>query len=120
MTGAKKVIVFHNQLRGHSPTAGKDIRKPAFFAHIDYTEDTFKIRARELLGDEADQCLGHRMAAYKIWRGVKPVEEKPIASCDARTVQHTDRKSAVWGESGQDCVEIWGGGVLIEKKEEKI
>src|SRR3546814_11005785 len=34
MTGAKKVIVFHNQLRDNSPTAGKDIRKPAFFAHI--------------------------------------------------------------------------------------
>src|SRR3546814_15381536 len=30
------------------------------------------------------------MAAYNIWRGVKPVEEKPLAICDARTVKHTD------------------------------
>src|SRR3546814_6012614 len=90
MTGAKKVIVFHNQLRGHSPTAGKDIRKPAFFAHIDYTEDTFKIRERELLGDEDDHWLGHRMPAYNIWRGVQPVEGKPLATFDARSGERTD------------------------------
>lgn len=90
MTGAKRVIVFHNQLRDNSPTAGKDIRKPAFFAHIDYTEETFRIRAREKLGDEADHWLGKRMVAFNIWRGVYPVEEKPLAVCDARTVKQED------------------------------
>ncbi len=88
MTGAERVIVFHNQLRDNSPAAGREIRKPAFFAHIDYTEETFRIRARELLGDEADRWLDRRMAAYNVWRGIQPVEEKPLAICDARTVRH--------------------------------
>lgn len=90
LTGARKVIVFHNQLRDNSPAAGKEIRKPAFFPHIDYTEETFRIRAREKLGAEADHWLAHRMAAFNIWRGVHPVEEKPLAICDARTVKLGD------------------------------
>jgi hypothetical protein len=90
MTGAEMVIVFHMQLRDNSPKADATIRKPAFFAHIDYTEDTFRIRAREELGEEADHWLGRRMAAFNIWRGVHPVEEKHLALCDARTVRRED------------------------------
>lgn len=90
LTGARKVIVFHMQLRDNSPTAKAGLRKPAFFAHIDYNEETFRIRAREELGAEADEWLARPFAAYNVWRGVKPVREKHLAVCDARTVRIED------------------------------
>lgn len=90
LTGADKVIVFHMQLRDSGPDAAAGIRRPARIAHVDYDEDTFRLRAREVLGDEADEWLAHRFMAINIWRGVKPVENVPLAVCDARTVRHED------------------------------
>jgi hypothetical protein len=89
-TGADKVIVFHMQLRDNGPDAAAGIRKPARIAHVDYDEETFRLRTREVLGDEADYWLDQHYMAINVWRGVKPVENVPLAVCDARTIRHED------------------------------
>jgi hypothetical protein len=89
-TGADKVIGFHMQLRDSGPDAADGVRRPARIARVDYDEDTFRQRAREVLGDEADDWLAQRFMGINVWRGVKPVENVPLAVCDARTVRHED------------------------------
>ncbi|HEY9554385.1 CmcJ/NvfI family oxidoreductase [Allosphingosinicella sp.] len=102
ITGAEKVIVFHTQLRDNSPSAHTDIRRPAAVPHIDYNEDTFRLRAREEMGEEAEQWLCRRFAAYNVWRGVRPVREMPLAVADARTVREDDfRKTIIHEKPGE-------------------
>lgn len=87
VTGARKVIVFHMQMRDSAPAAAENVRRPAPIAHIDYDEETFRIRAREEMGEEAEQWLSMRFSAINVWRGIRPVEEMPLAVCDARTIR---------------------------------
>jgi len=102
LTGARKVIVFHMQLRDNSPAASTDIRRPAAVPHVDYNEDSFRLRAREELGEAADQWLSGRFAAINVWRGLRPVEEMPLALCDARTVREEDfRKTIIHEKPGE-------------------
>ena len=86
-TGAGKVIVFHMQIRDNAPGVDPSVRRPAPIAHVDYNEETFRIRAREELGEEAERWLRKPFVAINVWRGVKPVEEMPLAVCDPRTVR---------------------------------
>lgn len=93
-TGADLVITFHGQIRDNNSDVdpGK-IRKPARSAHIDYIEDTFRGHAEPILramGERPETWLNGRFAAYNIWRGLGPVEELPLAVCDARTVLPED------------------------------
>jgi hypothetical protein len=102
LTGARKVIVFHMQVRDNSESAHEDIRRPAIVPHIDYDEKTFGLRAREELGEEADQWLSRRYIALNVWRGIRPVEEWPLAVCDARTVREEDfRKTIIHEKPGE-------------------
>ncbi len=94
VTGAGKVIVFHMQIRDNAPVVDANVRRPAPIAHIDYNEETFRIRAREELGDAADYWLRKPFSAINVWRGVKPVEEMPLAVCDSRTVDMKDLHEA--------------------------
>jgi hypothetical protein len=46
---------------------------------------------RDLMGAEADDLLTRRFAVVNVWRPiVGPVEEKPLALCDARSVATGD------------------------------
>ncbi len=101
-TGARKVIVFHMHIRDNDPGAHEDIRRPAALAHVDYDENTFRLRAAEVLGDEADEWLARPFTAINVWRGVGPVEEMPLAVCDARSVDLADfRRTIIHEKPGE-------------------
>ncbi|MBM7061034.1 methyltransferase [Pseudomonas sp. UL073] len=87
LTGATRVIVFHKVGRfEQGEKEGK--RQPAANAHIDYTEESFRIWAKQELGDgpDAEKLLGKRWAAINVWRGIKAVERMPLAFVDGRTI----------------------------------
>jgi hypothetical protein len=85
-----------------SPSADSAVRRPAGVPHIDYDEDTFRIRAREELGDEADHWLERRFMCLNVWRGLRPVEEMPLALCDGRAVREGDfRKTIIHERPGE-------------------
>lgn len=86
LTGATRVIVFHKLGRYEGGEAiGR--RQPAGNAHIDYDESSFRLWARQELGDEdADRLLAKRWAAINVWRGITRVERRPLAFIDGRTV----------------------------------
>ncbi|WP_156681192.1 CmcJ/NvfI family oxidoreductase [Sphingomonas profundi] len=86
LTGASEVIVFHKLARREGgQQAGR--RQPAGNAHIDYTAESFRLWARRELGDErAERLLAKRWSAVNVWRGTHPVERRPLAIADGRTI----------------------------------
>jgi len=93
-TGASRAWVFDHTLRASTP--GNEgygaIRTPVRIAHCDYTIASGPQRVRDLLSsDEATRVLAHRFAIINVWRPLKgPVQEAPLAVCDARTVAPQD------------------------------
>jgi hypothetical protein len=93
-TGAARVWVFDHTLRASTPddVGFGLIRTPVRVAHCDYTIISGPQRVRDLLPpDEAARVLAHRFAIINIWQPLKgPVQEAPLAVCDARTVAPQD------------------------------
>src|SRR6185369_7396672 len=92
-SGAKRVLVFDHTLRSADSEMreAKQISGPVRNAHNDYTEWSGPQRVRDLLPDEADELLKHRFAVINVWRPIsEPVQESPIAVCDARTIDQND------------------------------
>jgi hypothetical protein len=97
-TGAVRVHIFDHTLRnGAVPERPSDkpgeqlIREPVLRAHADYTVKSGPQRVRDLMGYEADDLLTRRFAIVNVWRPiVGPVEEKPLALADARSIAPLD------------------------------
>jgi len=92
-TGAVRVHVFDHNVRCQ-PMAKRGengAREPVKFAHNDYTLKSGPQRMCELLPGEADSLLKHRFAEINVWRPIRgPVEESPLAVCDARSMVQQD------------------------------
>jgi hypothetical protein len=89
-TGAKRVIVFDHTIRKRLPAdlkAQTVVQRPAvMLVHSDYTVKSGPQRVRDIVPNEADALLKRRVAFYNVWKPlVRPVEELPLAMCDART-----------------------------------
>ena len=90
VTGAARVVAFDHNVRC-APMAknrenGADL--PVKFAHNDYTERSGPQRVRDLLPDEATSLLEERFAVINVWKPIRgPVEETPLAACDAQTIR---------------------------------
>lgn len=88
-TGASRVLVFDYNVRCR-PMAERGengAREPVKFAHNDYTLKSGPQRIRDLLPAEAEELLKRRFAFINLWRPVRgPVEESPLAVCDAQTM----------------------------------
>ena len=60
-------------------------------AHNDYTLKSGPQRVRDLLPEEAEALLKNRFAVINVWRPIRgPVEEMPLAVCDARSIARRD------------------------------
>lgn len=93
-TGAERVLAFDHNVRS-TPKAerGEDgAQKPVRYAHNDYTERSGPQRVRDLLPkDEAERRLAGRFAVINVWKPIRgPIEEAPLAFCDARTIDPED------------------------------
>jgi hypothetical protein len=89
-TGAARAWVFDHTLRASAD--GNDsfgaVRTPVRVAHCDYTITSGPQRVRDLLPEHvAAKVLERRFAIVNVWQPLKgPVQESPLAACDARTV----------------------------------
>ncbi|WP_295688053.1 CmcJ/NvfI family oxidoreductase [uncultured Nevskia sp.] len=89
-TSAQRVEVFDHTIRKRLPadlSAQTTVQRPAVLVvHSDYTEKSGPQRLRDLLPAEADALLTRRVAFYNVWKPLRaPVEELPLAMCDAST-----------------------------------
>ena len=93
-TSASKVLVFDHNVRCE-PMAERGengAQRPVKSAHNDYTIKSGPQRVRDLVEPaEAEQLLEQRFAVINVWKPiVGPVEEMPIAVCDARSIGKQD------------------------------
>jgi hypothetical protein len=92
-TNAARVVAFEHDVRcaPNARRAGSAVREPVKVVHDDYTEKSAPERVRLYLPDEADTLLQSRYAVINVWRPINnPVEEKPLAVCDAQTLSQED------------------------------
>ena len=89
-TGANRVIVFDHTIRKRLPadlSAQTTVQRPAvLLVHSDYTVASGPQRVKDILPEEANALLQRRVAFYNVWKPLyRPVEELPLAMCDAST-----------------------------------
>jgi hypothetical protein len=92
-TGAVKVHVFDHNVRSRPMAKRREngAQEPIKVAHNDYTLKSGPQRVRDLLPDQADTLLQHRFAVINVWRPIRgPVQESPLAVCDAQTMVQDD------------------------------
>jgi hypothetical protein len=87
LTGASEVFVFLGILRGGEDAAGGG---PALSAHVDFNEAALRQWVGRFAPDRAEALAGKRLVNLNVWRGVRPVENMPLAVCDARSVEKGD------------------------------
>ena len=92
-TGARRVVVFDHTLRDSGAASGSaTLREPVRRVHDDQTFESAPRRlARHLSVEEAAAQLHRRFAIVNFWRPIGgPVEQAPLALCDARSIEPAD------------------------------
>lgn len=93
-TAAEKVVIFDHTIRSVPKVreGAKGYREPVRRAHNDYTENSGPRRVRDHLErKEAERRLKRRFMEINVWRPIRgPLEDTPLAVCDARTVDPDD------------------------------
>lgn len=88
VSGAARVHAFDHNVRC---AERDDAANPVRFAHNDYTERSGPQRVRDLMGGEAESLLRGRVAVINVWKPiVGPVQQTPLAVCDARSIAPED------------------------------
>jgi hypothetical protein len=93
VTGCDRVHVFDHTVRASDPDLRevKQVREPASLVHNDYTSRSGFVCLRESLPEEAESLMRERFQIVNIWRPlVDPVEDHPLALCDARSLEPSD------------------------------
>ncbi len=94
LTGALEVIVFDHNVRSAVRAARGEtgVRVPVDQVHNDYTEESGPKRKREILdGAGRLDLIDRRVAFVNMWRPIiGPVQDNPLALCDARSVAPDD------------------------------
>ena len=92
-TGAVKVHVFDHNVRCRPMAKRREngAQEPVKVAHNDYTPKSGPQRVRDLLPNEAEALLRNRFAVINVWRPIAgPVQESPLAVCDAQSMVQED------------------------------
>jgi hypothetical protein len=96
--GARAVHIFDHTLRrrvrgrlGFRRSVEGFPREPVARAHVDQTESSGPKRLNEILGAQAKAFARGRYAVINVWRPLfGPVEDAPLAVCDAGSVRADD------------------------------
>ena len=96
-TGAHKVVVSGNWVHRHSDRSRRfgeeGTTYPGRYAHIDYSDESGPIAARQWLGDDpdAEALLKGRFAIFNLWRALsEPPQDCPLCVADVTTVDASD------------------------------
>jgi hypothetical protein len=90
-TDAEKIVIFDHTVRD-SEHGSRDravgLREPVRRIHNDQTFVSAPKRVlAHLPADEAERRLKGRFAIINLWRAITPVEQLPLALCDARSIE---------------------------------
>jgi hypothetical protein len=110
LTGALAVIAFDHNVRSAARAARGEsgVRVPVDQAHNDYTERSGPKRKREILEAAGRSDLSDRHVAFvNLWRPILgPVQDNPLALCDAHSVSPQDLVETAIHHFGEDDLEV--------------
>ncbi len=92
-TGCTSAFVFDHTRRAGDEAMREQhkIRGPVRNVHNDYTDWSGPQRVRDLLPDDAEELLKHRVQVIQVWRAIAmPILSDPLAICDARSMAPKD------------------------------
>lgn len=95
-TGAERVVAFDFNVRSAAEAAapGAVVKEPVRRVHNDFTDASGPRRAAaelEAAGLDPALIAGRRFALVNLWRPIRgPVQDSPLALCDARTIADAD------------------------------
>jgi hypothetical protein len=110
LTGASEVFAFMGIRRGGEEAAGGG---PALSAHVDFNEASLRGWIKRLVPERADELAQRRLVNINLWRGLRPVENMPLAVCDARSVEKGDFMTVRFGEGVTASLEGTPGGLNL-------
>jgi len=93
VTGCSRVHIFDHTVRASDPELRERmrVREPAALVHNDYTARSGFVCLQENLGADAERLARTRFQIVNVWRPlVDPVEDYPLALCDARSIDRLD------------------------------
>jgi hypothetical protein len=97
-TGADRVAIFDHTIRRHIPGSHDDRigpRQPVPRIHVDQTVVSGPQRVHQVAPQEADELLRGRVQIINLWRPIRgPVQDFPLAICDASSVRFDDLVAA--------------------------
>ena len=95
LTGAREVFAFMGIWRGGEDEKGGG---PALSAHVDFNEAAVRGQLNRLAPGRETEFAGKRLVNINVWRGTAPVENSPLAVCDARSVEKGDFLRVTFGK----------------------
>ena len=94
LTGASEVLAFMGIWRGGEDDKGGG---PALSAHVDFNAEAMRMHLSRIAPGRDEEFARKRLVNINVWRGTKPVENSPLAVCDARSVEKGDFLRVTFG-----------------------
>jgi hypothetical protein len=108
LTGAREVFAFMGIWRGGEDEKGGG---PALSAHVDFNEAAVRQQLNRLAPGREAEFADKRLVNINVWRGTRPVENMPLAVCDARSVEKGDFLRVSFGKPEGGFVEGMPAGL---------
>ncbi len=107
LTGAREVFPFLGILRGGETDEGGG---PALMAHVDFNASTLRHWVSTLGGERGPELSKARLININLWTPVRPVENSPLAVCDAQSIQPEDMLEISFGRPETLKTDEFAGG----------
>lgn len=107
LTGAQDVFTFLGILRGGESDEGGG---PALMAHVDFNAHTLRHWVTKLGGERGEALAKKRLVNINLWTPVRPVENSPLAVCDAQSIAPGDLLEISFGRPETRQTDEFAGG----------
>ncbi|HTY93580.1 MAG TPA: CmcJ/NvfI family oxidoreductase [Steroidobacteraceae bacterium] len=107
LTGAREVFAFLGILRGGETAEGGG---PALMAHVDFNAHTLRHWVTTLGGERGPELAKSRLVNINLWTPVRPVQNSPLAVCDALSIQNDDILEIAFGRPETLRTDTFAGG----------
>ena len=107
LTGATEVFPFLGILRGGENAEGGG---PALMAHVDFNAPTLREWVTRLGGERGAQLAQRRLVNINLWTPLRPVQNSPLAVCDASSIETPDVLEISFGRPETRQTDEFAGG----------
>lgn len=107
LTGAQHVFPFLGILRGGETAEGGG---PALMAHIDFNAATLRHWVTKLDAENGQTLSKKRLVNINLWTPLRPVENSPLAVCDANSIASEDVLEISFGRPETRQTDEFAGG----------